>query len=183
VNIRIKDIKAEGLSFEFHEDWENFPALVRFGEADQCEFLTPVRIQGRAIHVGRMIEIEGRIETSAALTCSRCLNRVERPLESRFAVTFFQDAGEEPEDEEEEVELAAEDLSLIPFHGEEIDLREPVQEQVIMALPIQVLCREDCKGICPQCGADLNEEECGCSPAVFNPKFAALKKIKVEKKD
>ena len=81
----------------------------------------------------------------------------------------------------EEVELSAEEMGLIPFAGEEIDLREALQEQFIMALPQRALCREACKGLCPHCGADLNRVSCGCEPPAFNSRFDALKSFKADK--
>jgi uncharacterized protein len=73
-------------------------------------------------------------------------------------------------------------MGLIPFAGEEIDLREVVQEQVIMAMPLRPLCDEACRGLCQNCGADLNEGSCACPPTDFSIKFSALKSFKAEKK-
>jgi uncharacterized protein len=84
----------------------------------------------------------------------------------------------------EEIELTADDLGLISFEGDEIDLVDGIQEQVIMALPFKPLCREGCRGLCPQCGADLNLGDCACSePPVLEGKFSILKNFKVEKKN
>jgi uncharacterized protein len=83
---------------------------------------------------------------------------------------------------EEEVELRVEDIGLIYFRGEEINLRDGIQEQVVMAFPLRFLCTEACKGLCTQCGADLNQGDCGCKVEPTTNKFAALKDLKLNKK-
>jgi uncharacterized protein len=103
-------------------------------------------------------------------------------LSGRFALTFVRELPKVTDEAgDEEVELNAEEMGLILFHGEEIDLGEAIAEQVIMALPMHPLCQEECRGLCPQCGTNLNETDCGCERPAFNVKFAALKNIKMDK--
>jgi uncharacterized protein len=83
--------------------------------------------------------------------------------------------------DEEEVELAEQDLVSAVFSGDEIDLLPEIGEQVALAVPLKPLCSEQCKGLCPLCGADLNTAECGCSREPVNLKFAALKDFKVQR--
>ena len=88
----------------------------------------------------------------------------------------------EPEDvEPEEIEISAQDMGLIYFQGEEVNLRDGIQEQVVMAFPIRPLCRENCRGLCAACGADLNQVDCGCDLTPVSNKFAALKDLKLDK--
>ena len=68
----------------------------------------------------------------------------------------------------------------VPFQGEEIDLRPAVEEQIVMAIPMKSLCREACRGICLQCGADLNQGDCECRQGPFDNEFAVLKDFKVK---
>jgi uncharacterized protein len=84
--------------------------------------------------------------------------------------------------EADEVELGAADMEIDYFRGEKINLRDPIQEQVILALPDRVLCKPDCKGLCPQCGADLNEAACDCDRTPPFGKFAALKHLNLNKR-
>ena len=76
---------------------------------------------------------------------------------------------------EEEIELTAEQMDLIPFNGSRIDLRQAVAEQVLLALPIKPLCSRQCKGLCPRCGLNLNHGPCQCPPQEPAGPFAALK--------
>ena len=180
--IRIEEIKDEGLDLESEEAPEDFPSLAEVVEAGECVFVAPLQTRLRVVRVGEMVEVEGTVESRIRHSCSRCLMEFEEPLASRFALTYAREMPEVMEDASgEEVELSAEEMGLILFHGEEVDLGEAIAEQVVMALPMRPLCREECRGLCPQCGANLNEVDCGCERPVFNAKFAALKDIKLEK--
>ncbi|HKK00839.1 MAG TPA: DUF177 domain-containing protein [Desulfuromonadales bacterium] len=182
--IRVEEIKEEGLVFDWEEVAEAFPALSELSEAGECTFLAPLRVHLRALRVHEMVEVEGAVETTVSLTCSRCLKEVSLPLAAHFALTFTEELPDiDSEDEDGEgVELSAEEMGLILFQGDEIDLRDAIAEQVVMALPLRPLCDEGCKGLCQVCGADLNNGDCGCQPTPFNAKFAALKGLNVEKK-
>jgi uncharacterized protein len=76
----------------------------------------------------------------------------------------------------EEVELPTDELEVGFFSGDGIELADVVTEQVILALPMKIICRADCRGLCPVCGANLNFEKCGCLPAQEDSPFAFLNK-------
>src|SRR5215213_1252628 len=78
----------------------------------------------------------------------------------------------------EEVELQAEDLILSAYEGDAVDLDELVREQILLALPSRHLCREDCKGLCQRCGANLNNGPCSCEQGEVDPRWAALADLK-----
>lgn len=182
MRIRIDNIKDEPLELESEEAPETVPALAETAAEEGCTFVAPLQTRLRVIRVGEMVEVEGTVESQVRLACGRCLAEYDEPLLGRFALTYVREMPEVTgEDDGEEVELSAEDMGLTLFHGDEIDLGEAIAEQVIMALPMRPLCREDCRGLCPQCGASLNEGDCGCELPVFNPKFAALKELKPDK--
>jgi len=67
-----------------------------------------------------------------------------------------------------------EEWETYPIHGDHIDLEPMAREAVVLGLPLAPLCRPDCKGLCPSCGADLNQGPCGCPPAAADPRWAAL---------
>jgi len=182
MRIRLEEIKEGKLSLEFEEAPETFPVLTEMVDTGVCEFLAPVKTALSAHQIGDMVEIEGSISTAVRLSCERCLQSFETPLESSFALTYKQT---EPDTDkgrsnQEELELTAEDMGLIYHQGEEINLQNEIQEQVVLAFPLRALCKPDCKGLCPQCGADLNNEECDCDRSPPGGKFAALKKLKLD---
>jgi uncharacterized protein len=113
------------------------------------------------------------------MACSRCLATVELPLESTFNLTFARSVpGSGEMALAESRELEAEEMGIVLFAGDEIDFREVVQEQVILAVPMQVLCREDCRGLCAGCGANLNTGACRCARDEVDPRLAVLKTLK-----
>ncbi len=117
--------------------------------------------------------IEARAKGSIRAECHRCLGSSELPVDTAF--TFILNRGGEsppPEGAEEE------DIVSIPVTGEStFDLYPRVREALILEIPIKLLCREDCRGVCRKCGANLNEGECGCDPAIGDPRWGALKKF------
>jgi len=181
MHIRTDQIKEDGLTLEFEEKADVFPVLAEIITRGECQFVAPIKTALRAIRIGDMIEVTGRIDTQIRLPCGRCLEEYEIPLKSRVDLTYVQRIPDAPEDEPlEEIELKAADMGLTHFQGENIDLRDGIQEQVILAIPIKALCRENCKGLCASCGHDLNEGDCGCGRQPTNDKFAVLKNLKLQ---
>jgi uncharacterized metal-binding protein YceD (DUF177 family) len=116
------------------------------------------------------------------VACSRCVNPVKLPIDEKLFVTFMP-ASKMPSDDEEEagedgVEVAEDDLDLFPYDGEKIDCEPLLREQFVLAVPFAPLCREDCKGLCPQCGIDRNTGTCQCESPI-DPRLAALKGLKL----
>jgi len=102
----------------------------------------------------------------------------DNAVASNFTIFYRKSTGQ-PQDEEE-VELAEEDLIAATYDGEEIDFSDEIAEQVLMAIPFKPLCSEDCRGLCSSCGADLNMSTCGCDRQDMSLKFSALKNFKVD---
>lgn len=178
MRIHIDQIKDVGLWLDFEEKPETFPVLADMIRKNECKFLAPIRARLKTIRVADIVEVEGNIETSVRLTCGRCLKEFETILESRFALSYTPEvAGASDESQESEVELNAEDLGLIYFRGKEIDLHPGIQEQVVMAFPMQPLCGEGCRGLCPKCGKNLDNGDCGCDRAHFDNPFAILQNL------
>jgi uncharacterized protein len=114
--------------------------------------------------------ITAKIETE----CTRCLESVTRTLEIPFR-DLFVDASRETT--QRETELAIDDMDESLVIGGRIDLAEVVREQILLALPEQVLCREDCRGLCPKCGGNRNLIDCSCDRDEIDPRWAALKNL------
>lgn len=182
--ICVDDIKDQGLVLETTESFERFPVLADLHDQGEARFVRPLQIRVTARRLDEMVVVEGSVTTRVRFSCCRCLKDFEQPVDIAFSVTYTRQLPSvEWGEEEDEVELQADELGMVAFEGDEIDLTEGVQEQVVMALPIKPLCDGGCRGLCAQCGADLNEGDCGCRTQEFNGKFAALKDFKVKKKD
>ncbi|RMD95294.1 MAG: DUF177 domain-containing protein [Calditrichaeota bacterium] len=117
---------------------------------------------------GRNLFIHEIVHTNARFQCDRCLEPFSRDLDSDFRVTYSSDP---------EFVRLDEDIRLIPPDQAEIDISEDVRETVLLAIPIKLLCKEDCKGLCPHCGANLNFETCTCPGPQLDPRWEALKKL------
>ncbi len=110
------------------------------------------------------LELSGHITVTLADTCARCLTDVEVPVEASFVYTVVKPDGfHEPSDDE-----------MIFMDGFNLDVPALINNELLMSLPMKVLCREDCKGLCPVCGTDLNHGSCGCDTFVPDPRMAAI---------
>ena len=120
-------------------------------------------------------EVDGYIEGKAEIDCSRCLEPVARGISIPFNVRFVK-----PEEvgEAHEREIDTGDLDSSEIENDQIDLKEVIREQILLDLPEQVFCKEDCKGLCPKCGANRNLIDCGCEDEDIDPRWAALKDLK-----
>lgn len=182
MRLSVHEIKDAGLALEFIEPVASFPMLAELQERRECRFPEPLRVALRIQPAGGLFEVAGRIETCVEVPCSRCLKPAMETLDASFEMTYVRELPEiEGEEDEAGREISAEEMGLVLLQGDEVDLREVVQEQVMLAMPFQPLCVSGCRGLCPQCGAELNEESCRCAPTNFNLKFAALKDLKIDK--
>lgn len=182
MQISVDRIPDGGLIIDTQKSFETFSSLKKLSQEEACRFLSPVHLHLRARRVRRFVEVTGTIHTEIRLSCSRCLQKYQAPLTAQIEVTYTNEPSEEAEAlKSDGLELTADKIGLYYFQGNEIDLRDAVQEQVILSLPISALCREACKGLCPKCGADLNEGPCGCGARPVDPRFAVLKNLKLDK--
>ncbi|MDT8421130.1 MAG: DUF177 domain-containing protein [Desulfuromonadales bacterium] len=179
MRLELDEISAGGIVREYSIPAESFPELKELVDSGQMAFVTPVAFSLRLQRPGQMVELDGTLAVTIQEVCGRCLADLETRITSTFSLTFTP-RKEEESGGEEEVELEAEELGLIAYEGDAIDLSESLQEQVIISLPISPLCKEDCRGLCAECGTNLNETSCACEKKVFNNKFAALRKLKIE---
>jgi uncharacterized protein len=128
---------------------------------------------------GTHVFASGTFKGHLVVACSRCVGPVKLELDEKLRVTFMP-PGEMPDEEEAEegVEVREEDLDTFPYDGERVDLEPVLREQFVLAVPFAPLCQDSCKGLCPQCGIDLNTGTCACEKPV-DPRLAALKGLKI----
>jgi uncharacterized protein len=128
--------------------------------------------------VGEVIRVQGRVDTVQSLQCCRCLEVFPHPLTSEIDIALFPET--DVVHEEEEVELESEDLKASFFSGDEIDLSGLIREQIILNVPYRAVCHDACRGLCPQCGASLNDGTCGCEKKSPGSAFEVLKNLKLK---
>jgi len=162
-------------------DGLEFKRQYEAGELDTREYdfklEEPPLVGGRAIPAGQDIRLRGEIKASIAARCDRCLNEVTIRAEIPF--DLFYAPADATRDQSGERELFERDLDFAVYENDLIDLDEMILEQLELSLPSRVLCLEDCRGLCPQCGADLNVEQCQCKPQT-DPRWRALADFKAE---
>jgi uncharacterized protein len=180
--LHVEQIKEKEFTHEFEENPLIFPIIAEMVKNRECEFLKPLTIRLKAFRVRELFEVQGTFWTSLRLPCSRCLKNFDSPLTSDFELTYTKEIPSMTDIfEDEEIELRAEEIGMIYFKGEEINLEQGIQEQVVMAFPLQPLCDDNCRGLCPICGSDLNRGDCGCKRESAPNKFAVLKNLKLDK--
>lgn len=132
----------------------------------------PLKVDAVAELVGAEIRIRGHLGTRLAASCDRCLAAVDIPIEQDF--DLFYSPMSTIAREETEVEVPKDELGVGFYTGDGIELADVVTEQAILALPMKVVCGLDCRGLCPVCGANLNQGECDCTPAKGSSPFSSL---------
>jgi len=179
------DDRPRPFHFEAEPVWWR-EAQARVPELREVEAAS-FRVDGEAHRMGQDLYLEGTVEGRFELGCGRCLARYGQPLREPFRLVL-EPAGERvPADPEAAAALAHDGLCLGEeietgwFRGHEIDLGPYLLEVVTLAVPVQPLCREDCRGLCPRCGVDRNHETCRCEEASPSSPFAALRKLREAK--
>lgn len=149
-------------------------------EADRLdsEVLTsPVEVclDGEARPHGGSVTVFGRFRATSQLVCSRCLESVPWTVDERYSVEYRRLPTTA---QEEEVGLEEDDLDVVFLESEEFDLIDLAAEQILLAMPMRILCDENCAGLCPTCGANRNgEKSCDCPPDI-DPRWRALEGLR-----
>ena len=134
----------------------------------------PATVNGKIRLAGNEVFVNGHVDTRTQVECDRCLKSIELPVSADFELEYI--TGSEYESSAV-AELTEAEMAVAVFDGEALDVDEIVKEQILLAVPTRMLCREDCEGICPQCGVDRNTGECNCEMKEIDPRWAALKNL------
>ena len=158
--LRIRKTYAPG-SIDFHS-----------AEIKQIE---PLEVMATAELLESQIRIEGNLETKIELVCARCLEPVVEEVSRTFDLFY----APVPKVEKPTIDQLKDDETEIGFYkGEGLFLADVLREQLLLALPLKVICQSDCRGLCPNCGANLNHEECRCETHATDPRMAPLARLK-----
>ena len=141
---------------------------------ERVSLIAPAAVKGKVRLSGNQVFVNGHVETRAQVECDRCLKPIVLPVKADFKLEYISDTDYEST---EVAELTEDDLSVSVFDGKVLDVDEIVKEQILLTVPTRMLCREDCKGICPECGTDRNTGECNCVTNDIDPRWAALKNL------
>jgi DUF177 domain-containing protein len=172
--ISVLDLEREPIVF----DLSIAPEAMDYGT--EIKQVAPLTVEGRAdlieeTHGPRTVVQDIRLRASYSgefeIACARCLTPVHKKLDGQFDLLFRPlgaDAGAP------ERSISASETEIGYYQKSSLMLEDVLREQVLLALPTRTLCREDCKGLCPRCGRDLNTETCTCDSAPADPRWSAL---------
>lgn len=165
MKVEFRQVKT-GSSFNFSVA----PADLDF-EADVFKFPEPINVELTATKSGDEIIFQGQVSTLIEAECARCLELFEKPVSSKlqFVVQFLDVDG--PED------TGDDDFVVLPRTAEDYDISERVREIILLELPYKPLCDPNCKGLCPMCGENLNERDCGCTQDKKDERWDALREL------
>ncbi|MEW5848692.1 MAG: DUF177 domain-containing protein [Myxococcota bacterium] len=194
--------------WEFHDviAREQLTALLQDGGPQDLEALTPMRVKLAGHKVPQGLRLLGSADAHLSTPCSRCLKPASVHVALQLGMTLFPASAPEPEKNEDEEAAAARGgrrgkgkrrkpkEEVVEFVGEEltddvdtgtyeqgtVDVAAILREHTLLELPMTPLCREDCKGLCQSCGADLNAGPCACPPSGGDPRLAVLAKFKIQ---
>jgi uncharacterized protein len=169
--VDLKDLGHEKLSFQALFE----PGVIELG-SENIRQIGNLDWSATAERAGAEIRIAGKLDTNVELLCSRCLEPATVHVSKPFDL-FFRERDEAMFDEDE-VELDEKDTRTAFFTGTKLAIGDVLREQILLALPMKVLCTIDCKGLCPTCGTNLNSGSCNCSAEDFNPHMDTLLEIK-----
>lgn len=144
-------------------------------EDERARLLSEARVGGRVSRKRQRVHVRGTVAAEVEVYCDRCVAPVAVPVNAEFDVSYDPPDADEAN---ESTELQADDLAASVYTGESIDLDELAREQILLALPSRSLCREDCRGLCPTCGGDLNQQSCACEQQQTDPRWAGLAALK-----
>jgi uncharacterized protein len=145
-----------------------------FGADEDYRVVEPVGFAADVRKDHDKVRITGRAGATLELACSRCLEGFRVPVDASFDLLYLP-AASEPGAGEQEVE--EDDLGTSYYRDGVIDLADLVREQLFLALPMKPLCQDACRGLCPECGTNLNTGSCACSHAWEDPRLAPLKAL------
>ncbi|HEX9049456.1 MAG TPA: DUF177 domain-containing protein [Anaeromyxobacter sp.] len=188
MRVNIDEIKEAGLGRSWDVTQAQLDEMLA-GDRAGYRARGPAHVAARLEKLGRRVRVEA--ETTAALTaaCKRCLAPVSVDVPVALDLTLVpadgradDDALAEPNDHDKAQKggsFSADDAEEETYTGKVIDLDPIVREQLLLELPEYPVCDEKCKGLCPVCGANLNDRECGCDRHVPDPRWAGLKNVKL----
>jgi uncharacterized protein len=158
--VDVSDIlKENGASLSL-EIKEKLDGLDR--EAAGYAFEEPLFFEGKIENVKGMLKLTGKLDVSYKAKCYRCLEEVEGAMTINIEESFVKADSSKGDD-------------LYAFDGNYVELDKPFQDNILINLPMKLLCEEACKGICPKCGCDLNSKQCDCREDVTDPRLEVLK--------
>jgi uncharacterized protein len=176
MKISVDEIPQTPKEISFSESVEDLKEFYRQSKSSDFGFPTQLDVELRFYRSGADLFFDGSFHAELEGCCGRCLETYAFELGQRFDFVLTPAPAHQGRRAEE---LRSDDLGLSYYSGEEIDLSPLIAEQLLLALPTRPLCKEDCRGLCSRCGANLNRESCDCAAPEGDPRMAIFRSLKV----
>ena len=161
-----------------HGQYEKvYPADAFPGEPEAFRIVEPVSLAFDIFKDKANFRLAGHARTTLEMPCGRCLEPFTLPIDAAFDLRYQPHAANTGEGERE---IEEDDLTTAFYENDQIDLGQLMREQFYLALPMKPLCRDDCRGLCPTCGTNLNTGSCHCKHEWEDPRLAVLKELKTD---
>lgn len=164
MKIIVSEIPEEGLTIDVEETIHS----------ELVKIVSPVRASLRIEKRDTEVLVQGEVRAEVELQCSRCVQSFTVPVRSPFSVVYDP---AEVINREENHSLKGDELDMGFYRNDALDLNDLLLEQMLLNIPMKPLCRPECKGICPQCGKDLNAEKCTCEVSGIDPRMKVLEQL------
>lgn len=163
-------LRLKGLSEGMHRQFCEQPAKDLGFEDEAVRFASPIRADFILEKISDQIVCRIQVNTSLELECSRCTEPVKADIceEMTLLLTFSAATA---------TEATGGEFKVVPMGADEVDVTEEVRQTILLAIPIKPLCNVDCRGLCPQCGINLNLGECRCQERVSDARWSGLQKF------
>ena len=183
LKIHIDQISELGLDLNQAVDAASLPLLGAICQEELLSFTQTIDVRIHTSIAGETVLIEGYASTAVRIACSRCLEPFGLKIKTDISTTALPDMPPLTDtDAGDGTELTGDDMEVLVYHGQRIDLDDEIAQQIIMALPFKPLCRQTCKGLCSRCGINLNHTPCQCPSQDESNPFAVLKTLSLPKK-
>ena len=176
MKIQLNDILAVEDHLDYAERVEALNATLASAATQDYEFIAPLQVHVTYSRSQMDLFFDGEVQGRARGICGRCLESYPLDVAQEFSLVLTPATRLSGE-----IELAPGDLTQSFYEGTEIDLTPLVYEQIMLALPTRPLCGEECRGLCPQCGSNRNTGHCACVVETGDPRWSALRNLKIDR--
>ncbi len=160
-------IRISGLSGGLHDyQFSAEPAVIGLGEA----FRKAVEVNAHLDKAARQIALKVEIRTVGHFQCDRCLDEFDQPVVTGYGMVYVYD-------EADSRRFPPEEVQVLDMNTTHLSLIDDVRQMVTLSIPLKLLCREDCKGLCPRCGTNWNHGTCECRAELSDPRWDGLRNI------
>ncbi len=149
-----------------HRTFEVEPGNVEL----DTRFADRLQVEADLDKTGHQVHLRTAVRTRAHFACDRCLEDFDYPLSARYEIVYVIEEGRTRGESGEDVQYLSPDTNVL-------DLGEDVRQYLILAIPQKLLCKDDCKGLCPKCGVNRNKVRCDCTTKESDPRWEGLKKV------